>query len=168
MILLQNRSPEASRHLFLSFLEKSFENLFEKSLDDPTSSSSLNTSPRSEINFTTETKRCRQKRFPILLALIDLTGLLCISSPQWLVTSATIHNRGIYIFHRLLVAIITRNYYTKLCRIHWSPYYGSSVLQASCLQQFYYCTENKLSEKSATPKQPGQIQNGLQPIKTHY
>jgi len=42
------------------------------------------------------------------------------------------------------------------------------MLQASCLQQLYYCTENGLAEKSATLKQPEQIQKGLQPIKTHY
>jgi len=42
------------------------------------------------------------------------------------------------------------------------------VLQASCLQQLYFCTENKHAEKSTTLKQPGQIQKRLQPIKTHY
>jgi len=42
------------------------------------------------------------------------------------------------------------------------------MLQASCLQQLYCCTENGLAEKSATLKQPEQIQKGLQPIKTHY
>jgi len=42
------------------------------------------------------------------------------------------------------------------------------MLQASCLQQLYYCAENKLAKKSTTLKQPGQIQKGLQPIKTHY
>ena len=30
-------------------------------------------------------------------------------------------------FCTLGFAIITRNYYTKLCPIHWSPYHGSSV-----------------------------------------
>jgi len=35
------------------------------------------------------------------------------------------------------------------------------VLQASCLQQLYCCTENGLAEKSATLKQPEQIQKGL-------
>jgi len=42
------------------------------------------------------------------------------------------------------------------------------VLQASCLQQLYYRTENRLVEKSTTLKQPGQIKKRLQPIKTHY
>jgi len=42
------------------------------------------------------------------------------------------------------------------------------VLQANSLQQLYYGTENKLVEKPGTLKQPGQIQKGLQPIKTHY
>ena len=41
------------------------------------------------------------------------------------------------------------------------------MLQASCLQQLYYCTENKFAEKSTTLKQPEQIHKGLQPIKTH-
>jgi len=49
-------------------------------LGDPTFSSSPNTTPRSAINFTTETKRCRQRRFPILFALIDLTGYFSINS----------------------------------------------------------------------------------------
>jgi len=44
----------------------------------------------------------------------------------------------------------------------------SQLLQASCLQQLYYCTENRLVENSTTPKQPGQIQKRLQPIKTHH
>jgi len=70
--------------------------LWKNFLDDPTFSSSLNATPRSAINFTTETKRCRRMRFPILFALIDLTGWLCINSSWWLVTSATICNRGIY------------------------------------------------------------------------
>jgi len=38
-------------------------------LGDPTFSSSLNASTRSTINFTAETKRSRQRRFPILFAL---------------------------------------------------------------------------------------------------
>jgi len=37
----------------------------------------------------------------------------------------------------------------------------SLLLQASCLPQLYYCTENRLAEKSTTLKQPGQIQKGL-------
>jgi len=41
---------------------------------DPMFSSSSKSSPRSAINFTTETKRCWQRQFPILVALIDLTG----------------------------------------------------------------------------------------------
>jgi len=56
------------------FLEKRFENILKKLSGDPTFSSSLNASLRSAINFTTETKRCRQRRFPVLFALIDLTG----------------------------------------------------------------------------------------------
>jgi len=43
------------------------------------------------------------------------------------------------------------------------------MLQASCLQQLYYCTENKLVEKSPIIlKQPGHIPQALQPVKTHY
>jgi len=34
------------------------------------------------------------------------------------------------------------------------------LLQAGCLQQLYYCTENKLAERFASLKQPGQIQKG--------
>jgi len=32
------------------------------------------------------------------------------------------------------------------------------MLQASCLQQLYYCTENRFVEKSGILKQPEQIQ----------
>jgi len=39
-------------------------------LGDPMFSSFPNTIRRSAINFTTEIKRCRQRRFPILFALI--------------------------------------------------------------------------------------------------
>jgi len=35
------------------------------------------------------------------------------------------------------------------------------VLRASCLQQLYYCTENRLVKKSTTLKQPEQIQKGV-------
>jgi len=35
------------------------------------------------------------------------------------------------------------------------------MLQASCLQQLYCCTENRLAEKSATLKQPEHIQKGV-------
>jgi len=42
------------------------------------------------------------------------------------------------------------------------------MLQASCLQEFYHCTENKLAEKPATLKQSRQIQKELQPINIHY
>ena len=80
--LLQNQSLEASHLVFLNIylLENSFENFLENYLGDPTFSSSQNASPGSAINFTTETKRCRQSRFPILFALIDLTGWFCINS----------------------------------------------------------------------------------------
>ena len=46
------------------------------------------------------------------------------------------------------------------------------MLQASCLQQPYCCTENRLAEKSVTLKQPEQIQKGvaasggIQPVRT--
>jgi len=50
MKLLQNRSPEASYFLFLKLCLKTL-------LGEPTFSSSLHVSPRSLINFTTETKR---------------------------------------------------------------------------------------------------------------
>jgi len=56
--LLQNRSPES--HLF-------FENFFEKNVlgSSTFSLSPLNASLPSAMNFMTETKRCRQKRFSI-------------------------------------------------------------------------------------------------------
>jgi len=60
---------------FLNICLKKVLKIFWKNfLGYPTFSLSLNASPRSAINFTTETKRFRQKRFPILFALIDLTG----------------------------------------------------------------------------------------------
>ena len=34
------------------------------------------------------------------------------------------------------------------------------MLQAGCLQQLYYCTENKLAVRFASLKQPGHIQKG--------
>jgi len=37
--------------------------------------------------------------------------------------------------------------------------FSALVLQANCLQQLY-CTENKLAERFASLKQPGQIQKG--------
>ena len=37
----------------------------------------------------------------------------------------------------------------------------STVLQASLLVATYYCTENKLAERFASLKQPGQIQKGI-------
>ena len=49
-------------------------------MGDPTFSSFLNSRPRSEINLTTDTKRCRQWRFPMSFAFIDLTVQLCICS----------------------------------------------------------------------------------------
>jgi len=55
--LLQNQSPETVHPLFFEIsLEKSFENFWKMLLGDPTFSSSLNASPRSAINFTTETQ----------------------------------------------------------------------------------------------------------------
>jgi len=79
--LLQNQSLEAS-HLFLNIylLEKSFENFLEKLSGRSNVFIIPNASPRSAINLTTETKRCRQSRFPILFALTDLTGWFCINS----------------------------------------------------------------------------------------
>jgi len=61
---------------FWNFAWKSFCKFFlKKFLVDPKFSSSLNASPRSAVNSTTQTNRCcRQKRFSILFALIDLTG----------------------------------------------------------------------------------------------
>jgi len=72
--MLPKHSLEVS-HLFFSICLKNALKIFwKKLLGDPTFSSSLNASPRSAINFMTETKRCRQRRFPMLFALIDLTG----------------------------------------------------------------------------------------------
>ena len=81
------------------------ENLLEKKfLGDPTFlSSPLKTSLHSAINFGTETKCCRQKRFPLLYALIGLTGWLHINSFT-LFISPTKRNRDICMFHWLLVA----------------------------------------------------------------
>ena len=39
--------------------------------------------------------------------------------------------------------------------------WSKEMLQASCLQQLLCCTENRLAEKSATLKQPEQIQKGV-------
>jgi len=73
--LLQNQSLEASHPLFFNiFAWKSFKKFWTDVLGDPTFSSSPNASRRSAINFTTETERCRSRPFPILLALICLTG----------------------------------------------------------------------------------------------
>jgi len=90
--------------VFSIFASKSFENFLENLSGYSTFSSSPNASPRSAINFTTETKRCRQRQFPILFALIDLTGWFCINSSQWLITSATKCIRGINMFHWMFVA----------------------------------------------------------------
>jgi len=103
--LLQNQSLEASHLSFFNLCLKNVLTIFWKNfLGDSTFSSSLNANPGSAINFTTETKRCRQRRFPILLVMIDLTGWFCISSSQWLIISTTKCNRGIYMFHWILVA----------------------------------------------------------------
>jgi len=60
---------------FCNFVWKKFwKSFWKKFLGDPTFSSSLNSSSGSLINFTTETKRCRRKRFPILFTLIGQTG----------------------------------------------------------------------------------------------
>jgi len=72
--LLQNQSLEALHLFFKYLLEKSLKIFWKNFLGDPTYLSSLNANPRSAINFTTETKRCRKRRFPILFALIDVIG----------------------------------------------------------------------------------------------
>jgi len=75
--LLQNRLPEASLlFCFEILLEKVFKICWKKFLGDPTFSSFLNASLRSAISFTTETKRYRQRRFPILFALIVLAAVV--------------------------------------------------------------------------------------------
>ena len=62
-------------HIFFSTCLKKPLNIFLKNLlGDQTFSSSPNASPRSALNFTTKTKRCTQRWFLILFALIDLTG----------------------------------------------------------------------------------------------
>jgi len=59
---------------FLNLLEKVLRIFLKNFLNVLTFSSSLNASLRSAINYAIETKRCRQRRFPILFALIDQTG----------------------------------------------------------------------------------------------
>jgi len=73
--LLQNQLLEASHLSFFNICLKNVSKIFWTNfLDDPTFSSSPNANPGSAMNFTTETKRCGQRRFPILFALIDLTA----------------------------------------------------------------------------------------------
>jgi len=71
---LPTSALEASHLLFFNICLKKVLKIFWKTfLGVLTFSLSLNASPRSAIIFTTEAKRCRQRRFPIFVALIDLT-----------------------------------------------------------------------------------------------
>jgi len=94
--LSQNRSPEASYFLFWNFAWKEF-------LGDPTFSSSLNVSPRSAINFLTEIKRCRSDFQYCWHWLTWLASSVSILHSD-LITFTTKRNRGIFMFHWLLVA----------------------------------------------------------------